>query len=110
MKKQTFLAFGAGCLNGMFGFGGGMLVLPMLTAVLQDEKEAQRASAFFLLPLSCVSAAAMRGETPDGTWILCLGALTGGALGTFLASRMRAERLKLIFAVFLIASGVRMLW
>ena len=110
VKKQTLLAFGAGCLNGLFGFGGGMLALPMLNQTLEDEKEAQRAVAFFLLPLSCVSAAAMRSQTPAGTWLLCLGALAGGALGTLLASRMRAEILKLIFAAFLIVSGIRALW
>ena len=53
----TLLGGLAGLINGLFGGGGGMVVVPTLTDLLgRDRKKAQATAMLIILPLSLVSA------------------------------------------------------
>lgn len=78
----------AGLANGLFGAGGGMLLLPLLTALTDiAPHEAFAGSVCIILPLSLVSAAVywLRG----GQFLMdSLPYLLGGALGGIIAGRL----------------------
>lgn len=75
----------AGTVNGLFGAGGGMVLVPLLTMLtdLQD-REVFPASVSIILPMCLVSLSisAMAGGLP---WAVALPYLIGSVLGGILA-------------------------
>lgn len=54
--KSGILGFAAGLLNGLFGAGGGMAAVPMLSAMGVETRKSHATSIAIILPLSAVSA------------------------------------------------------
>jgi uncharacterized membrane protein YfcA len=83
MKKWGIMLAGtcAGIVNGLFGAGGGMVLVPLLTAVTDlKEEEIFPSSVVIILPLCFVSlVVTVVSQGPDFTGALPY--LLGGALG-----------------------------
>ena len=83
----SIAGFAAGAVAGLFGAGGGMVLVPLLT-VFTDLSEEQifPASISIILPVCVVSLAvtAMNGPVP---WLRSLPYLLGSALGGYLVGR-----------------------
>ena len=101
----TLAACGAatGLLSGIFGVGGGFLVVPILTLVV--GMDVKRAIATSLLVISVVSTSGFIShlwleplEDIAGLMPLVLGAVGGMFVGTVLVRRIAAHRLQEIFA------------
>jgi len=112
---MTFLAIliglVVGVLVGLFGIGGGPVLVPALVYVLGMEQHlAQGTSLFILLPpigLGAFIPYWKRGEVDLATGAACtLGMLTGGYLGSLVAIPMTAQHLKLGFGGFLMLSAL----
>lgn len=73
--------FCAGAVNGLFGAGGGMVLVPLLTSATElQEDEIFPSSIVIILPLCLVSlAVTVAKQSPDFTGALPY--LVGGALG-----------------------------
>ncbi|MFZ2537302.1 MAG: sulfite exporter TauE/SafE family protein [Oscillospiraceae bacterium] len=115
MKSLRFylLGFLAGILNGFFGAGGGLLVVPMLEASELEPKNSHATSIAIILPLSIMSTVmyVINGVSVDIftlTMTIPLG-LLGAILGAFLLLRIKNEWLKRIFGVIMIFSAIRIL-
>ena len=119
MDKKTVLRLVsvgalAGCINGFFGSGGGIIAVFSLTAILGfSQKEAQATSIGAMLILSIISIAVyiFNGTTVTLNTVVFtgIGAIIGGFIGTKLMKRISGKVLKLIFAALLIFAGVRSL-
>lgn len=118
-KKTTFLLYGiigvsAGLVNGLFGGGGGMIVVPMLIMLLGLEpKRAHATAILIILPLSIVSGlfyAAFGNLQADIAIPVGLGVVAGGVVGAFLLSKISSKWLIIIFSVVMAAAGVKMLF
>lgn len=106
-------AMAAGAVNGIFGGGGGMVLLPLL-----GREKSLRGHALFagslavMLPLSLVSlgVSALSAPLPLAK---ALPYLVGGALGAVVGSRtfdrVNVRWLRLLFAAFLCYAGARYL-
>ena len=107
----VFSALG-GFINGFLGGGGGVVVVALLLSVLKlNQKYAQATALLVILPLTIVSAIVylIKGSvdwTPT-LWVT-LGVVVGGILGALLLSRLKSSVAKIIFALVLIAGGVKM--
>ena len=103
----------AGAVNGLFGAGGGMVLVPLLLGwVGVEEKAAFACSTAIILPLCLVSAGVywLRGALdPLAALPYLLGGLAGGWLGGRLFRRIPAAPLRRVFALFLLYGGVRYL-
>ena len=80
-KKWGILAAGflAGAVNGLFGAGGGMVLVPMLTCFAQlREDEVFPASIAIIAPICLVSLLSSPGTLP---WAQALPYLVGGGIG-----------------------------
>ena len=103
----------AGIVNGFFGAGGGMLLVPLLTllAGLRDKRVFPTALAV-MLPLSLVSVSvyALGGSLPwrEALPYLISGSL-GGALGGLMFRRVRAELLHTVLGLVILFGGVRLI-
>lgn len=101
----------AGAVNGLFGTGGGILLVPLL---LQAHKlPAQKAfatSLAIILPLSAVTLFVYLRQTPLD-WPAALPYLLGGAAGGFLAGkwlkRLPVVWLRRLFGALLVVAGIR---
>ena len=103
-----------GILVGLFGIGGGLVLVPALALLLGMEQHmAQGTSLFILLPplgLGALAAYWKRGQVDLRAGILCaLGMLLGSYAGSLIAMPIGSTKLKGAFGCFLMISAV-LLW
>lgn len=104
----------AGAVNGLFGAGGGMILVPMLTAFTDlNEDEIFPASISIILPLCIVSLTFtfFRSGIPWGESVPYLtGSIAGGILSGLLGKRIPTLWLHRILGVLILIGGIRYLW
>lgn len=106
------LGLGAGVLSGMFGIGGGVVIVPMLTLLFGFElKEATGTSlAALLMPvgifavLAYYRAGLLRLKT---AMTVATGLVIGGILGANIALGLPTQTLQQFYGVFLLWTGWR---
>ena len=103
----------AGIINGLFGGGGGMIVVPMLVMLLKFVPQKAHATAILIiLPLSIVSGLfyAAFGSFDVAVGIpVAIGVVFGGVLGALLLSKLSSKWTIIIFSIVMAAAGVKML-
>jgi hypothetical protein len=107
------IGLGAGVLSGLFGVGGGIIMVPAM--VLLAHLGQQRSSATSLasiVPIATVGAVIFGGaDSVDlgAAAILVVGSLLGVQAGSRLMPRIGDERLRTGFAIFMIVMAITML-
>ena len=100
----------AGLLSGLFGVGGGIVMVPLLVAWLAlDQRRASATSLLAIVPIATASAAgyAMAGNVDPGAGlVLLLGSVVGGQLGARLLPRVRVATLQLWFGIFSLVTAL----
>jgi uncharacterized protein len=113
-KRQFFIflmAFGVGLAGGLFGVGGGVLLVPMLVVLFGYEQHtAQGTSLVAMVPPTGLLAFlnyATAGEVnwTAGLWIMP-GVFFGAMAGSRLANRLSSERLRRVVAILVFAIGL----
>lgn len=102
-----------GFMSGLFGVGGGILIVPALVGFLGFEQRlAHGTSLAAVLPISIAS---LIGYMVHGNvdWtvgaLLALGSVGGAVLGTHFLHRLPHEALAIGFALLLVATAARMI-
>lgn len=113
-KKYWAAAGGAaaGILNGMLGAGGGMVVVPLFSALGVRGKKSHATALMVIVPLSLVSAVLylIDGRFTLGDALPYLpGCLLGALLGSWLLPRVATGWIKLVFGGLLLWGGIRLL-
>ena len=112
-KLLSILAgLAAGAINGLFGAGGGMVLVPILSAGSDlREKEIFSSSIFIILPICTVSLLLRCGEgLPWPTaWPYLLGAIPGGLLAGLFGKRISVKWLHRGLGIMIIYGGIRYL-
>ena len=106
------IGVGAGFLSGMFGVGGGILVVPALVLMLRfDQRLANGTSLGAVLPIS-ISSLVTYWSHDNVDWSMALwlaiGALGGALLGTRWIHVLPRRVLGYLFALMLVATAVRL--
>lgn len=117
MKQTAAMVLGglcAGAVAGLFGAGGGMVLVPLLTLGAQlPEEEVFPASLSVMLPvcLVCLAFTAFREDLP---WTQALVYLPGSALGGVLAGiwgkKIPVKWLHRGLGILILWGGWRYLW
>ena len=116
--KRDWLRYGlsgacAGLINGLFGAGGGMVLVPLLIHVGKlEDKKAFSSAICVILPLCVVSIAVYCAKSifPLSAALLYLiGGRLGGLLGGLLFRRVPAAVLHKLFGIVIIWGGFRLL-
>ena len=116
MKKNKILPIGlvVGFANGLFGAGGGTLLVPALQKFLKFETHKSHATALaVILPLSAISAGIyIWGIALDWKVVLLVsaGGICGGVIGAKLLNRLASWWLNILFGLFLAVGAIRMLF
>lgn len=103
----------AGFLSGLFGVGGGLVMVPALVLLVgMAQHRANATSLAAIVPIAVVGAVIFGGAQSvnvAAAALLVAGSLVGVQLGTRLMERMSGDRLTLAFAGFVIVVAVTML-
>ena len=103
----------AGLVAGMFGVGGGVLLVPLIALVLKRPQHVAHATSLVAVSLAAiagVSRFAVDGAVaPVGGLLLAAGAISGARLGAAFLPKMSEGRLRRVFALVLIVLALRFL-
>lgn len=106
--------FAAGLAGGLFGVGGGIILVPMLTAYFALSQHEAHGTSLAAIGATAVAGLVVYGLAGNVAWwpagLLALASLPAASLGARLAARTSRERLTLAFAVFIVVVAVRILW
>ena len=102
-----------GFLNGFFGGGGGMICVPLLENVLHLESKYSHATAIVIIfPISFISAIIyLLSGTLETIPLVTVGAgvVLGGIIGSFILKVLPPKALRVIFALIMLAGGIRLI-
>ncbi|HET6798632.1 MAG TPA: sulfite exporter TauE/SafE family protein [Gemmatimonadales bacterium] len=112
----TFLAVGlvAGVLSGLFGIGGGIMIIPSLIFLAKFPTKLAIGTSLgaMLLPVGLLGAFTYYQDgnlNPKGSLLIGLGLFLGVYVGARLAQQLSGVTLQRMFAVLLLVVAVR-LW
>lgn len=114
--KRNALTAGAlsGFVNGFFGGGGGMVLVPFLTGKCGlTQRKAFATSVAIILPLCILSSVIyfLRGSLDLMSALpYLIGGLLGGFLGGKLFKQLNADLLRRFFALLILYGGIRSLF
>ena len=98
-----------GAANSLFGGGGGMIAVPLLSKTGLQEKTAHATAILVILPVSLFSFIlyAIRGFYEPSVLVpTALGVTAGGVLGAKLLGKLPTKTVNLIFALLQFLAGV----
>lgn len=102
----------AGAVNGVFGAGGGMVLVPMLSKHTDfSETEVFPSSVLIILPICLVSLGIHTGwQLPwSDAWPFLAGGIPGGILAALLGKRIPVVWLHRFLGVMICYGGIRYL-
>lgn len=112
MLRAALLGVAAGLLSGLFGVGGGIIMVPLLVAWFAlDQRRASATSLLAIVPIATASAAgyALRGNVDLAAGLLLvLGGVVGGQIGARLLPRTPIATLQLWFGILSLATAARL--
>ncbi len=107
------IGLAAGFFSALFGVGGGIIVVPLLLLWQRfSERPAMATSLAAVGIIASIGAAsyALHGEVkPGAAAIIGIPAAFGAVAGTAVQQRLASRTLSLLFALLLVALGVRLL-
>ncbi|MDQ2677172.1 MAG: sulfite exporter TauE/SafE family protein [Actinomycetota bacterium] len=113
LLRAVLVGLGAGFLSGLFGVGGGILMVPALVMVMHlDQRLAHGTSLAAVVPIA-VSSTLSYTISGEVDWVvagfLAVGAIGGAVLGTKLLHSLPEKVLGWAFAALLVATALRLL-
>jgi uncharacterized protein len=118
MKKSIFttklllIGFITGLINGLFGSGGGTVLVPCLVFLMNIEDHKAHATAIsIILPLSILSSIIYYQYNVVDialTANVAIGSVLGGIVGSMLLNKLPINILRKLFGVIMIIAAVRM--
>jgi len=102
-----------GVFSGLFGVGGGILLVPLLVLWWGEEQKRAQATSLVVVSLAAVTGATTYSLGDSVAWLavpfLLVGGLVGAWLGSALVIRLATPWLRVAFAVLLIFAAVRLI-
>jgi len=105
----------AGGLSGVFGIGGGIIIIPLLVMMLGfSQKMAQGTTLVMLLPpigiLAVINYYKIGQIKLNAALLLAIGFMVGSYVGSYYIEKIPDLLLKRLFAAYLLVVSVRMLF
>jgi uncharacterized membrane protein YfcA len=111
--RLAAIGVGAGFLSALMGVGGGILVVPALTLLLQFPVKLATGSSLVAILITAVAGAltyGILGYVDVGAAVaLGLPAAAGAIAGTWLQQRLSSHTVQLAFSGFLVLTAIMML-
>lgn len=102
-----------GVVNGMFGAGAGLLLVPLIQLVSKLDEKKVHATTLGCVLLMCIASSIVFFVNKQIDFKLVMwcfiGSLAGAILGTFLLQKFKNKVINIIFSSLLIVAGVLMI-
>jgi uncharacterized membrane protein YfcA len=106
------IGLAAGLFSGLFGVGGGILIVPMLIAFRGYPPKTAMATSLAAILFTAIAAGASHASAGNVAWkegaLIGVPAVAGAYVGAAVHQRIDTRRVVLLFAVFLAAVAVRL--
>lgn len=116
-KQYGLYAIGgiaAGFLNGLFGSGGGTVIVPFMEEFLKVDEQKSHATAIIIIFGFTIVSLFFYGGKNYLDWKLALMVSAGGVVGGFVGAKLLAKLsgsiIRKIFGAFMVAAAVRMVF
>jgi len=104
----------AGLAGGLFGVGGGILLIPILTGVFRLTQHQAHGTSLAVIGVTALASLVVYGAHGNVAWttaaIVGIASALTARYGARLANRLSKRRLARSFAVFLLVVAVRLMW
>lgn len=111
---KALIGVACGLLNGMFGSGGGIVVIPLMEKFCRlSPTKSHPTSILTILIISVLSAIfyVSKGYFDLGLWFyVSIGGILGGMVGAKALSKLPKKWLKIIFGAVIIYGAYRMIF
>ncbi len=112
LVRATLVGLAAGFLSGLFGVGGGILLVPALVMLLHlPQRMASGTSLAAVLPISVASLVSYTLSGSVDWWValfVTIGAVSGALLGTYLLQVLPLKVVGVGFVVLLVLTAIRL--
>ena len=112
--KNSLIGIFAGFVNGIFGSGGGTLLVPILNNIVDVEEHKSHATALaiiiFLTSASSVIYISKGTYDISLTVKVAIGSVIGGIIGAKLLSKVTGKFLRISFGAIMIIASIRMVF
>lgn len=110
--KTAILGVVSGLANGLFGSGGGSIIVPGMQKLGIDQHKTHATAIAVILPLTIISTIVYL-RTNRAPWEIIIWVSVGGTIGGFIGARLlnkiSGNVLHKIFGAFMIIAAVRMI-
>lgn len=107
------ISFAVGLISGLFGIGGGSLMVPMMVMLFGFPPHVATATSMFVILLSSVIGSVAHAVQGNIDWIAALwiapGSWIGGQLGAAISARMSSRALLVTFRIAIVLVAVKMI-
>jgi len=107
-----FIGIVSGIINGLFGSGAGMIVLPALCSIFDmEDKKSRGTTIVSILFLTIISSIFYFKNLTDLKliWYVSVGGVLGGIIGAKLLNKLKNKVVQGVFVIFMILGGIGML-
>ncbi|RSL30351.1 sulfite exporter TauE/SafE family protein [Salibacterium salarium] len=108
------IAFAVGMLSGLFGIGGGSLMVPVMILLFGFPPHLAVATSMFMVLLSALISSVSHIALGNVEWLFALalipGAWIGAKIGAAINRRLKSDTLVILLRIFLIIIGIRLMW
>ena len=116
MSRRTLALVGiglvAGFLSGVLGVGGGIVIVPLLVALVAYPPKSAMATSLAAILFTAVAAAASHAQAGNVAWrdaaLIGIPATAGAVLGAWLHQRVTTRAVTLAFSVLLVLTAAKL--
>ncbi|MGM9532962.1 sulfite exporter TauE/SafE family protein [Intestinibacter sp.] len=112
--KNSLIGSLTGFINGLFGSGGGTLLVPILNNILGVEEHKSHATALAIIIFLTTASSAI--YISKGTYDIpstiqaSIGSIIGGLIGAKLLSKVTGKFLRIAFGIVMIIAACRIIF
>lgn len=112
--KNTLIGIFTGFINGIFGSGGGTLLVPILNDIIKVEEHESHATALAIIIFLTGASSAI--YIYNGTYDVSLtlkvavGSIIGGIIGAKILCKVTGRFLRISFGLIMIIAALRMVF
>ncbi|MBS2970418.1 sulfite exporter TauE/SafE family protein [Metabacillus sp. KIGAM252] len=108
------VAFAVGFLGGLFGIGGGSLMVPVMVMLFLFPPHVAVGTSMFIIFLSSIASSGIHAYMGNVNWLYALalipGAYAGGKLGAFINNKLESKTILILLRIVLVLVGVRLIY
>lgn len=111
--QNILIGFIAGIISGLFGAGGGLILVPFMTLIQKEDEVIARATTIMCIFFMVLTSSFFYYNQNLIDWDMSIKCAIGGIIGGIIGSKalvsLNKNILKILFIIFLVYASLRMI-